>query len=58
VLVLYATQLAPLSQVTPAREVSMLFAGAFDGNLLCERDAGWRLVGAAAIAGVVALASA
>jgi drug/metabolite transporter (DMT)-like permease len=59
VLVLYAAQLAPLSQVTPAREVSMLFAALFGGTLLRERDAGWRVVGAAAIAGgVVALASA
>ncbi|TWO72245.1 EamA family transporter [Caenimonas sedimenti] len=57
VLVLYAMQMAPLSHVAPAREVSMLFAALLGGQLLGERDRGPRLVGAACIAaGVVALA--
>lgn len=56
VMVLYAITLAPLSQVAPAREVSMLFAALFGGHLLGERDAGLRLAGAACIAvGVIAL---
>ena len=57
VLVLYAVQLAPLSQVAPAREVSMLFATLIGGKLLGEGERGWRLAGAACIAaGVVSLA--
>ena len=57
VLVLYAVQLAPLSHVAPAREVSMLFAALLGGRLLGEADRGLRLVGAACIAGgVIALA--
>jgi drug/metabolite transporter (DMT)-like permease len=57
VLVLYAVQLAPLSHVAPAREVSMLFAALLGGHLLGEADRGWRLLGAACIAGgVIALA--
>ncbi len=57
VLVLYAAQLAPLSHVAPAREVSMLFAALIGGRLLGEADRGLRLVGAACIAGgVMALA--
>jgi drug/metabolite transporter (DMT)-like permease len=57
VLVLYAVQLAPLSHVAPAREVSMLFAALLGGRLLGEGDARLRLAGAACIAcGVVALA--
>ena len=57
VLVLYAVQLAPLSHVAPAREVSMLFAALLGGRLLGETDRGPRLLGAACIAaGVVALA--
>lgn len=56
VLVLYAMQVAPLSHVAPAREVSMLFAALLGGQLLGERDRGPRLAGAACIAaGVVAL---
>jgi drug/metabolite transporter (DMT)-like permease len=56
VLVLYAMQVAPLSHVAPAREVSMLFAALLGGQLLGERDRGLRLAGAACIAaGVVAL---
>jgi drug/metabolite transporter (DMT)-like permease len=57
VLVLYAVQMAPLSHVAPAREVSMLFATLIGGKLLGEGDRGWRLAGAACIAaGVVSLA--
>jgi drug/metabolite transporter (DMT)-like permease len=58
VLVLYAVQMAPLSHVAPAREVSMLFAALLGGRLLGETDRGLRLLGAACIAGgVVALAT-
>ena len=53
-LVLYAMQTAPLSHVAPAREVSMLFAALIGGRLLGEGDRGWRLAGAACIAGGVA----
>ena len=57
VLVLYAAQMAPLSHVAPAREVSMLFAALIGGRLLGEADRGWRLLGALCMAaGVVALA--
>ncbi len=57
VLVLYAVQLAPLSHVAPAREVSMLFAALIGGRLLGEGERGLRLAGAAFIAaGVAALA--
>jgi drug/metabolite transporter (DMT)-like permease len=55
VLVLYAVQLAPLSHVAPAREVSMLFAALLGGRLLGEADRGLRLLGAACIAGGVVL---
>lgn len=59
VLVLFAMQLAPLSQVAPAREVSMLFAAFLGGSQLGERDVRARLFGAACIAaGVVAIACA
>jgi len=59
VMVLYAARLAPLSQVAPAREVSMLFAALFAGSLLGERDRAARLLGACCIvAGVAALATA
>lgn len=59
VLVLYAVQMAPLSHVAPAREVSMLFAALIGGRLLGETDRGPRLVGAACMAaGVIALATA
>ena len=59
ILVLYAVQMAPLSHVAPAREVSMLFAALIGGRLLGERDRGLRLLGAGCIAGgVIALASA
>jgi drug/metabolite transporter (DMT)-like permease len=57
VLVLYAVQIAPLSHVAPAREVSMLFAALLGGKLLGEGDRGWRLAGAGLIAaGVIGLA--
>jgi drug/metabolite transporter (DMT)-like permease len=57
VLVLYAVQLAPLSHVAPAREVSMLFAALLGGHLLGESNRGWRLAGSALmVCGVVALA--
>ncbi len=52
--VLYAVQIAPLSHVAPAREVSMLFAALLGGRLLGEGDRGARLLGAALIAGGVA----
>lgn len=56
VLVLYAMQLAPLSHVAPAREISMLFAALLGGQLLGERDQGLRIAGALLIAaGVMAL---
>jgi drug/metabolite transporter (DMT)-like permease len=59
VLVLYAARLAPLSQVAPAREVSMLCAALFGGTFLRERHVALRMCGAACIAaGVIALASA
>jgi drug/metabolite transporter (DMT)-like permease len=57
ILVLYALQVAPLSHVAPAREVSMLVAALIGGKLLGESDRGLRLLGAACIAvGVMALA--
>lgn len=57
VMVLYAMQVAPLSHVAPAREVSMLFAALIGGHLLGEGDRLQRLLGAALIAaGVMALA--
>ena len=55
VLVLYAVQVAPLSHVAPAREVSMLFAALLGGRLLGETDRGLRLAGAACIVGGVVL---
>lgn len=58
VMVLYAATLAPLSQVAPMREVSMLFAALMGGTLLQEHDSGLRLAGAACIAsGVILLAA-
>ena len=57
IMVLYAVQLAPLSHVAPAREVSMLFAAVLGGQLLGEGDRAMRLLGAALIAaGVMGLA--
>jgi uncharacterized membrane protein len=57
VMVLYALQIAPLSHVAPAREVSMLFAALLGGHLLGEGDRLARLAGATCIGlGVAALA--
>jgi drug/metabolite transporter (DMT)-like permease len=57
VFVLYAMQVAPLSHVAPAREVSMLFAALLGGHLLREGDRLSRFLGATFIAlGVMALA--
>ncbi len=57
VCVLYAVQMAPVSHVAPAREVSMLFAALIGGQLLGEGDRWLRIAGAACIAlGVAALA--
>jgi drug/metabolite transporter (DMT)-like permease len=57
VLVLYAMQVAPLSHVAPARELSMLFAAILGGQLLGEGDRLPRFMGALCIAlGVMALA--
>ncbi len=57
VLVLYAVTLAPLSQVAPVREVSMLFAAFLGSSQLAEPNRGARLFGAACIAaGVVTIA--
>ena len=53
-MVLYAARMAPLSQVAPAREVSMLFAALFGSSLLGERDRASRLLGACCIVGGVA----
>jgi len=55
VLVLYAMQVAPLSLVAPAREVSMLFAALIGGHLLGEGDRWLRVLGALCIAGGVML---
>jgi len=55
ILVLYAVQMAPLSHVAPAREVSMLFAALIGGRLLGEGDRGQRVPGAVLMAGGVAL---
>ncbi|MDY6982320.1 MAG: DMT family transporter [Pseudomonadota bacterium] len=57
ILVLYAMQLAPVSHVAPARELSTLVGTWFGARLLRERAAPSRLAGAACIvAGVVSLA--
>lgn len=55
VMVLYALTLAPMSLVSPTREVSMLFAALFGGRLLGEGERWLRVAGAACIAGGVAL---
>ena len=58
ILVLYAMQVAPLSHVAPAREVSMLFAALLGGQLLGEGDRRVRFLGAVSIAvGVLALSA-
>lgn len=50
VLVLQAMTQAPISQVAPAREVSMLFAAFLGARLLSEGELARRLLGAALIA--------
>lgn len=56
-LVLYAVQMAPVSHVAPAREMSMLFAALLGGKLLGESDRGLRIAGAVCIGlGVAGLA--
>ena len=55
VMVLYALTMAPMSLVSPAREVSMLFAALIGGRLLGEGERWLRLAGAVCIAGGVAL---
>jgi drug/metabolite transporter (DMT)-like permease len=58
ILVLSAMQMAPISHVAPAREVSMLIAAFLGAKLLNEGELRRRLLGAAFIAaGVAALAS-
>ncbi len=57
ILVLYAMQLAPVSHVAPARELSTLVGTWIGARLLREKSGPARLAGAACIvAGVVALA--
>ena len=57
VMVLFAMQMAPLSHVAPAREISMLFAALMGGRLLGESHRGLRVLGALSIVcGVMALA--
>ena len=55
ILVLYAVQVAPVSHVAPAREISMLFAALIGGRLLDEGDRGSRILGALLMAIGVAL---
>ena len=56
VLVLYAMQTAPISQVAPLREISMLFAAAFGARLLKEERLKEKLLGAGLmVLGVVGL---
>lgn len=57
ILVLFAMQLAPISRVAPARELSTLIGAWFGSRLLREPSGPWRIAGAALIvAGVVCLA--
>ncbi len=57
ILVLYAMQIAPISHVAPARELSTLIGTYFGARLLREKAAPARLAGAVCIvAGVVSLA--
>jgi drug/metabolite transporter (DMT)-like permease len=57
ILVLFAMQLAPISHVAPARELSTLIGTWFGARLLQEKAAPARLLGAACIVGgVIALA--
>lgn len=54
VMILFALQLAPLSYVAPAREISLMFGVLLGGTLLKEGELTRRLVAAALIAGGVA----
>ena len=57
ILVLFAMQLAPISHVAPARELSTLIGAYFGARVLKEKAAPSRMIGAACIvAGVVSLA--
>ena len=57
ILVLYAMQLAPISHIAPARELSTLVGTWLGARMLKEKSAPTRLIGAVFIvAGVVALA--
>ncbi|TAG04390.1 MAG: hypothetical protein EAZ43_04690 [Betaproteobacteria bacterium] len=56
ILVLTAMQTAPISQVAPLREISMLFAAGLGAKLLGEQRIGEKMVGAALmLVGVVGL---
>jgi drug/metabolite transporter (DMT)-like permease len=56
ILVLFAMQLAPISHVAPARELSTLIGAYFGARVLKEKAAPSRLIGAVCIvAGVVSL---
>ena len=54
IMVLHAVQMAPLSHVAPAREVSMLIAAFLGARVLAEGELARRLAGAALIASGVA----
>jgi len=57
ILILLALRTGAVSHVAPAREISILIGAWLGGQLLAERDRGWRLAAAAAfVAGVVSLA--
>ena len=57
ILVLTAMVFTPVSYVAPAREISILIAALLGAQLLAEKDAARRLVGAGAmVAGIVCLA--
>jgi drug/metabolite transporter (DMT)-like permease len=57
ILVLFAMQIAPISHVAPARELSTLIGAYFGARVLKEKAAPSRLIGATCIvAGVVSLA--
>lgn len=57
ILILLALRTGAVSHVAPAREISILIGAWLGGQLLAERDRGWRLAAAAAfVSGVIALA--
>lgn len=58
VMVLYALTMAPMSLVSPARELSLLFAALIGGRLLGEGERWLRLLGAGCIAAGVAMLAA